>query len=172
MLNNDFIHNWGPASYGLLLKDITDSEVSGNLFRRNTVGIHLEGSNRVRIHDNSFEANGWGVRLMANAIDNEFTRNNFVGNSLAVSTNSRSSFSTFHENFWSDYDGYDLDGDGYGDVPFRPVGLFSLVVEKNPPALVLLRSLLVDVLDLTERLIPTLTPATLIDERPLMQPVS
>ncbi|GAB4315900.1 MAG: right-handed parallel beta-helix repeat-containing protein [Candidatus Zixiibacteriota bacterium] len=171
MIDNTFDHNWGPSSYGLLLKDITDSEVRDNQFRWNTVGIHIEGSNRLLIERNRFLSNGWGMRLMASSIDNRIERNDFIGNSIAVTTNSRSSFSVLNENFWSDYDGYDLDGDGYGDVPFRPVGIFSLIVERNPPALVLMRSLLVDVLDMAERLIPTLTPETLIDPNPSMEPI-
>ncbi|MBD3298688.1 MAG: nitrous oxide reductase family maturation protein NosD, partial [candidate division Zixibacteria bacterium] len=144
----------------------------GNQFHRNTVGIHIEGSNRVLIEHNELRSNGWGIRLMASSIDNMIARNDFIGNSIAVTTNSRSSFSTFNENYWSEYSGYDLDNDGYGDVPFRPVGIFSLVVERNPPALVLMRSLLVDVLDMAERLIPTLTPETLVDKRPAMEPIS
>ncbi|MBK7834775.1 MAG: hypothetical protein IPJ56_20945 [Gemmatimonadetes bacterium] len=54
-------------------------------------------------------------------------------------------------------------------MPHAPVRLFALVVEQSPPTLLLLRSLLVDLLDLAERVIPTLTPATLLDDRPLMK---
>jgi nitrous oxidase accessory protein len=38
MVENRFEDNWGPAAYGLLLKEISESEVTGNRFRRNTVG--------------------------------------------------------------------------------------------------------------------------------------
>jgi nitrous oxidase accessory protein len=67
--------------------------------------------------------------------------------------------------------GYDLTGDGFGDVPHRPVRLFSLVVERTPAAMVLLRTFFVDLLDLAERVIPALTPETLVDERPRMREV-
>jgi nitrous oxidase accessory protein len=53
-----------------------------------------------------------------------------------------------------------------GDVPFRPVRLFSLVVEQNEPALVLQRSILVGLLDLAEEVLPLLTPGNLVDTRP------
>ena len=56
-------------------------------------------------------------------------------------------------------------------MPFRPVRLFSLVVERNEPSLVLMRSLLVGILDAAERVVPALTPETLVDERPLMERV-
>ncbi len=171
MYNNIFEHNWGQSSYGLLLKEITDSEVRGNTFRQNSVGIYIEGCNRVTVAENDLYKNGWALNLMANSIDNHFEMNNFIGNSFQVSTNSRQNFSSFKGNFWSDYSGYDLDRDGVGDVPFHPVSLFSLLVQQNPPLLVLMHSLTVQTLDLAERLIPSLTPATLVDSFPAMEPI-
>lgn len=169
MERNVFEDNRGPAAFGLLLKDITDSRIAGNTFARNTVGIMAEGVNRTEVERNVFESNGWAIRLMANSLDNIFTRNEFSGNAFDVATNSRQNFSTFAENWWDRYGGYDLDRDGFGDVPFRPVRLFSLIVERNAPSLVLLRSLFVTLLDLAENVAPVLTPETLVDERPLMR---
>ena len=57
-----------------------------------------------------------------------------------------------------------------GDVPFRPVRLFSLVVAHNQPALVLQRSLLVGLLDLAEEVLPMLTPDNLVDASPALRP--
>ena len=169
MLANRFEHNWGSNAYGLLLKDINDSEILHNEFVGNSIGLHLEGSSRNRIDGNEFTQNGWALRVLANAQDNVISRNAFSGNSFDVGTNSRQNFSTFSENYWDRYRGYDLDRDGVGDVPFAPVRLFALIVEQSPPALVLLRSTVVDMLDLAERVLPVLTPATLLDERPLMR---
>ncbi len=169
MRGNRFEDNWGAAAYGLLLKEITDSEVAGNEFRRNTVGLFSEGSDRVHVHDNRFVANGWAVKIFANSQDNRFTRNDFLHNSFDVTTNSRQNPSTFLENHWSRYEGYDLSGDGFGDVPHRPVRLFSLLVERHPTALLLLRSVFVDLLEVAERVMPVLTPETLVDERPRMR---
>jgi nitrous oxidase accessory protein len=172
MVENRFEDNWGPAAFGLLLKDITDSTINRNVFARNTVGLYAEGSNRVEIAENAFERNGWAVKVMADAYENMFTRNNFVANSFDVGTNSRQSYSTFAGNYWDGYEGYDLDRDGVGDVPFRPVRLFALLVERNEPALLLMRSLFVQLLDVAERVAPVLTPATLVDERPAMRPLA
>lgn len=168
MLENRFERNWGSAAYGLLLKEISDGVVRGNRFVRNTVALYLDESNRNLIQGNSFEANGWAVRLLASATDNTFEGNSFAGNSFDVATNSRSTTSVFRENWWDHYRGYDLDHDGFGDVPFRPVRLFSLVVEQSNPAIILLRSAFVDLLDGAERLLPVLTPETLADQRPRM----
>ncbi len=167
---NEFLDNRGPAAYGLLLKDISDGEIRGNVFRSNSTGLYLEGANRLRVSGNRFEANGWAVRLLANSVDNRFETNVFVGNAFDVATNSRSASSTFAGNFWDHYQGFDRNRDGKGDVPHRPVRLFSLVVEQNDPALILLRSLFVDLLDQAERVFPILTPETLVDATPLMEP--
>jgi len=168
---NRFEDNWGAASYALLLKEMTDSEIRGNLFRRNTVAVYSEGSGRNEFTNNRFERNGWAVRIRSNSRDNRYSDNDFVDNSFDVSTDSRQNFNTFSGNYWSRYDGYDLTGDGYGDVPFRPVRLFSMVVERTPAAMVLLRTFFVDLLDLAERIVPVLTPETLIDESPRIREV-
>ena len=171
MYNNTFEHSWGGASYGMLLKDIKNSDVIGNRFQDNSVGIHIEGSDRIHISGNLFTDNGWAIKLMANCQENLIEGNDFLNNSFAVATNSRQNHSQFRGNYWSSYQGFDLDRDGFGDLPYRPVSLFSLMVESNPPTLVLLHSLLADVLDLAERVVPSLTPETLMDEQPSMRPL-
>ncbi len=168
MTANRFEHNWGNAAYGLLLKEISDGTVRDNQFIGNTVGLYLEDSNRNDVAGNTFVGNGWAVKVLANASDNRFSGNSFEGNTFDVATNSRTASSGFDGNFWDQYRGYDLDHDGVGDVPYRPVRLFSLVVEQHEPALILLRSPFVDLLDAAERLMPILTPDALSDRRPLM----
>ncbi len=170
MLGNRFEDNWGAASFGLLLKDIRDSKIIGNTFLRNTIGIFTEGSNRMEVRDNDFIGNGWAVKIMANATNNRFSDNNFQENSFDVATNSRHSNSVFEGNYWDNYKGYDLDKDGIGDVAFRPVRLFTLLVEKNEPSILLMRSLFVSMLDMAERALPVLTPEAFIDAKPKMRP--
>jgi nitrous oxidase accessory protein len=171
MIDNDFQDSWGGASYGLLLKDIRFCRVTGNRFTANSIGIHIEGSDHIHIEHNRFVGNGWAIKIMANCLDDDIVNNDFIDNSFQVATNSRQTNSSFSGNYWSAYRGFDLDRDGYGDLPFRPVSLFSLLVESNPPTLVLLRSLLIGALDLAERILPTLTPEALIDAKPRMRPI-
>ncbi len=172
IVDNHFADNWGSSAYGMLLKEINRSEVTGNTFTNNSVGLYMEASSRNNIEGNQFDQNGWAVQLMANSTDNEFHKNNFVANSFEVSTNSRMNYSNnFDKNYWSQYEGYDLNRDGVGDVPHRPVRLFSILVEKQPQSLLLLRSLLVDLLDAAEKFMPVLTPETLLDSKPQMEPV-
>ncbi|MBL7925122.1 MAG: nitrous oxide reductase family maturation protein NosD [Bacteroidia bacterium] len=169
MHNNVFDHNWGPSSYGILLKDITDSEVLDNRFENNSAGIYMEGSNRIKMERNDFLNNGWALRIQASCTDNVVSHNNFSGNTFDVSTNGETQLNSFNHNYWDKYEGYDLNKDGKGDIPYRPVSLFSMIVEQLPPGLLLLRSFMVYLLDKAEKIIPSLTPTNLMDEQPAMK---
>ncbi len=170
MRRNRFLANRGASAYGLLLKEINDGEIIGNTFQDNTTGIMIDGCNRINVHDNVFRLNGWALRLFANAIDCDFRGNTFAGNTFDVSTNGSLIPNTMNGNYWDRYAGYDLDRDGYGDVPHRPLGFFTLLVEMQPYAMVFSRSLFVSLLDRAERLIPSLTPESMKDDKPLMRP--
>lgn len=169
MLANRFEGNRGSSAYGLLLKEIADSHLERNVFANNTTGLFADGATRLLADHNQFVNNGWALKLQASTEDATFTDNDFAGNTFDVATNSRSNTSTFKGNYWSAYDGYDLDHDGIGDVPHRPVRLASIVVAHNEPALILLRSNFLLLLDAAERVIPALTPETLADSTPAMR---
>jgi nitrous oxidase accessory protein len=170
MRGNRFEDNWGAAAYGLLLKEIGDPVLVGNVFARNTVGLLADGATRLVAERNRFAANGWAVQLQANTQDARFAGNDFAGNTFDVATNARDAAAAFDGNYYDDYRGYDLDRDGRGDVPHRPVRLFSLLVATHEPAMAMLRSVFVDLLDGAERVVPALTPETVVDARPAMRP--
>ena len=169
MSGNRFEDAWGAGAYGLLLREITNSELDHNTFAGNSTALLMDGANRVVIRDNVFTRNGWAVKLLASGEANRFEGNTFAGNSFDVTTNSSTSHSRFDGNRWDRYRGYDLDRDGTGDVPFHPVRLFAVMVQQDEPSLILLRSLLVDVLELAERVLPVLTPTSLVDAHPRME---
>lgn len=169
MRRNHFVSNRGASAYGLLLKEINDVVIDSNLFMDNTTAIMVDGCNRGELNDNVFEANGWAVRLYANSMYCHFKGNSFVANTFDMSTNGNPVYNSFSGNYWDRYRGYDLDRDGVGDVPFRPLSLFAMVNERMPYAVVLSRSLLTGLMDQAERLIPSMTPEGLADDKPLMR---
>lgn len=169
MRYNYFYNNWGSSAYGLLLKDIRDGEVIFNKFYNNTVGVYMEGSNRLVFSNNDFNKNGWALKIMGNCMDNYFKRNNFISNTFDVATNSKQSYSFFDNNYWSGYTGYDLNKDGIGDVPYAPVSLFSVISSNNPESLILLHSFFIEILEIAEKVFPSLTPETLKDKKPQMK---
>lgn len=172
MLNNTFKENWGGASYGILLKEISDGVMKHNRFELNTVGVYAEGANRIQIDSNVFVRNGKALDIKGNCMDNNILNNNFLGNTFEVLTNSKGNLNFFEGNYWGQYSGYDLNKDGVGDVPHRPVNLFALITDKIPAASMLLHSPLVHGLDMAERIFPQLIPEQLIDKKPQMKPLN
>lgn len=169
MRRNRFERNWGAASYGVLLKSITVSRIEDNVFEKNTVAIFQEASSRIQLKGNEFRGNGWALRIVADCDANTFSGNAFHNNTFDVAYNaSPASTNIFSGNTWDHYQGWDLDKDGIGDIPHRPVELFPTVMQDHPQAMVLLRSHFVTLLNILERMFPTLSPPALEDKSPVM----
>ena len=170
MTQNAFLENWGKSSYGLLLKEIYDGEILDNYFFRNSIGIYVEGSNRINYHRNEFKRNGWAIKISGGCLDNSIEKNNFHQNTFDLSLNAAAEGQVIRNNYWSAYNGYDLDRNGIGDIPYRPVKLFNFIVNRTPESIVLLRSLFIDLINFSEKVHPTLTPVNLMDNEPSMRP--
>src|SRR5579875_2555675 len=169
MHSNHFQLNWGDNAYGILLKEISDAQIINNYFDQNTTGIQMESTNRIEVELNNFKNNGWALRISASCNDNSVHHNNFNANTFDVATNGTMMLNRFYNNYWDKYDGYDMNKDGYGDVPYHPVSMYSMVIEQNPTSVLLMRSFMVSLLDKAEKAIPSLTPENLVDNQPLMR---
>jgi len=111
------------------------------------------------------------MRIQANCDDNSISTNNFLANTFDIATNGNSVYNEVTHNYWDKYEGYDLNRDGTGDIAYRPVSLFSTLIERVPQAMMLLRSFTATLLDKIEKIIPSLTPENLKDEKPSMKPI-
>lgn len=169
MINNLFEKNWGQSAYGLLLKELNDGYILGNKFIQNTAGIYMEGSNRMQLKNNLFQENGWAMKIQASCDDNNIVSNNFIGNTFDMGTNGSLVLNNFDSNYWDKYEGYDLDKNGLGDVPYHPLSLFAVLSENNPSTMLLYRSFMITLLDKSEKILPTITPDNFIDNKPLMK---
>ena len=171
MRDNVFAHNWGDASYGLLLKEISNSKIVHNKFIKNTTGLYMETTTNVDVKNNLFQDNGWACRIEASCSGSDIIENNFIGNSFDVATNGTLMLNNFNRNYWDKYDGYDLDKNHIGDVPYYPVSVYSVLTEKIPVAMILYHSLLTDILDQVEKVMPTIIPDKLKDDHPMMKKI-
>ncbi len=169
MTRNSFSDNNGTSSYGLLLKDIRQSTITGNQFLKNTIAVYIEASSRISFTENILKGNGTALKIMANSETNQFISNSFLNNSFDVSSNSRQNYNEYRRNYWDSYSGYDMNKDGIGDVPHSPVRLSSVVTAKYPSSIILMRSFFMGILDMTERIFPAFTPSDLTDTEPLMR---
>lgn len=170
MLHNVFAFNRGGSSYGLLLKEIQRGRIEHNRFTDNTVGILMDGGVELQVRHNLFRNNGWGMRVVASSTNDTIRANNFIGNTFDVSTNSSFNSNTFDGNYWDKYDGYDLDKNGTGDVPYHMLSLFSTLAEKNAGVLLFFHSFLMNLMDMSERLLPSITPDNYVDNMPSLKP--
>jgi nitrous oxidase accessory protein len=126
----------------------------------------------MRFEKNNFYNNGYGLKVMANCIEDTFRYNNFSGNTFDAATNGQLQQNIFALNYWDKYEGYDLDRNGIGDIPFNPVSLYSVMVEKMPFAVMLMHSFTVDLINRAEKNMPGIVPDTFVDTMPLTKKIS
>lgn len=170
MINNTFEFNRGTSSYGLLIKELQYSTIKWNRFLDNTVGLLIDGGSDLNVHHNVIKNNGWGMRLISASTNDTIVHNNFLGNTFDMTTNVSYNRNNVNGNYWDKYEGYDLNKDGYGDVPFHPLSLFSMLAEQNENILFFFHSFLMNLLDATEKVLPSITPDNYVDNYPHMNP--
>ncbi|MCC6278695.1 MAG: nitrous oxide reductase family maturation protein NosD [Oligoflexia bacterium] len=169
MRANRFEQSYGPASFGLLLKDISDSLIVGNLIKDNTTGFFVEGVSRTLISDNDVIQNGWAIRIVSSSENNTFISNNFLDSTFEVAALAGANSNVFSGNYWSRYEGVDLDRNNIGDHAHRPASLSGVWVQTIDGAALLLNSFFLHLIDLAEATLPSLVASQIVDEHPLMR---
>lgn len=130
------------TGYGILLKDVRGPLLRENVVARNRIGLQAEGTGpqsgaEAVVYANRFAANRVGVALMATA-DLAFGANSFDGNLsqvLALGGGVRRQNVWAYRgagNAWSDYAGYDVNGDGVGDVAHLSGGTEAVLLSRSP----------------------------------------
>lgn len=167
----------GPAGVGLGFKDSDDVTVNGNWLIQNTVGAYFDATPRSEEHpvtmlDNVLALNEIGLRWHAQPHGVKLERNDLDNNAEVVEVDGGGDATTvaFRNNYWSDYAGYDLNGDGFGDVAHQQKHL-STALTDHQPALKLLRgTAALGTLDTLARAVPVLaTKLMLQDPQPAMR---
>jgi nitrous oxidase accessory protein len=123
--------------FGVLCQQLEHSLLAHNRSARNGRGFFLENSADNRFVENRVEDNGVGVFLTAGSEANVFTGNDFDGNIVQVFQDRRvpNAWSDGGRgNAWSDYTGFDWNGDGVGDVPYRLQTAVSALLARRPSA--------------------------------------
>jgi nitrous oxidase accessory protein len=183
MGSNTIARNRGPSGYGVGLKDMDDTVIVGNLFLDNRVGAHLDTSPREvdstgQFTGNVFAYNDIGVEMMPSVRRNMFSGNSFVENEEQVAVAGGGSLLENSwtvdgaGNYWSDYAGYDADGDGLGDMAYKSERLFENLMQQEPLLRLFIYSPAVNAIDFAARAFPLVKPKPkLVDERPFMSPM-
>ena len=174
------------ASYGFLLNYISHSAFSANEARRITGlrdlrGATIEGAEGKGLfvylsqfndfHDNLVADSEIGIHITAGSEQNRLWGNCLADNRTQVKyvQNLAQEWSRARRgNYWSDYLGWDLDGDGVGDIPFRPNDGVDILMWKYPSARLLMSSPAVLLMRYVQRAFPVFTPPSVQDSHPLM----
>ncbi len=179
---NLFFNNRGPSGYGLALKDMDDVVVEGNRAINNRLGFYLDNSPRSTdatgiFRHNLIAYNDAGVGLLTLVRRNQFTQNVFQENGTQVAAvgGRELTGNAWHSqglgNYWSDYAGYDSDGDGVGDVAYRSQSVFENLMDEHPELRLFQLSPVANAIDLAARAFPLFQPQPkMTDEHPLMVP--
>ncbi|MBC8363995.1 MAG: nitrous oxide reductase family maturation protein NosD [Actinobacteria bacterium] len=181
MTGNVFRSNRGPSGYGLGLKDVDGLTVSGNRFVENRVGLYVDNSpSKVdlyhRIESNVFAFNDIGALLGSTVARNVFTGNAFIDNVTQVASDSTGNLldnEWSHEgvgNHWSDFAGYDADGDGIGDIAYEIDNLFMDLIGRYPEMAFFTGTPAARAVDMASQTFPSLRPEPILtDDSPLIR---
>jgi nitrous oxidase accessory protein len=167
---NQFLRNRGFASVGLLLNTCDEVVAEQNIIADNARGIFIEGSTGVQVRDNAILGSDVAVVLFASSQRVTVSHNTFAGNLAPLLLVGRRPDAAFTGNFWSENDGFDLDGDGRTDTPYPLTSVFDEVRSNLTAADLFSRSLAASALGVAERALPVLAPAQVVDPSPLAAP--
>ncbi len=181
--NNTISGNRGPSGYGIGLKDMDDALIVDNLFLDNRVGAHLDTSPRevdsVGIFQgNVFGYNDIGIEMLPSVRHNEISGNSFIENEEQVAVGGggiiKDNSWTVGEqgNYWSDYVGYDADGDSQGDIEYRADRLFENMLIREPALRLFIYSPATTALNFAARVVPMVKPQPkVVDTLPMLTPL-
>jgi nitrous oxidase accessory protein len=176
---NEFRGQRGPSGYALGFKDAENVTVTENLIVDNRAAMFLDGTpfspqGYGHFTNNIMAFNDVGVILLPSARRNEFTHNTLWENIEQVALQgggAPAEANVWRGNYWSDYAGFDADGDGVGDVPYRAERFFEGLADREPLLRALIYSPAAQALEFAGAALPLFRPQPkLVDAAPLLQP--
>lgn len=163
---------WGNSDHGIMLRTIQDSVIENNIVAGNGRGFFIYDAEYNTLHNNLIIGNHVGVHLWAGSIHNEVEGNDLINNREQIKyvASKDENWGVKTGNYWSNYVGWDRNGDGIGDVPYEANDLVDHLTWKYPAAKLLLNSPAVQTLRLVARQFPLLRATSIVDQHPRMLP--
>lgn len=173
---NAFTHNRGFSSFGILFQDCDDIRAEDNYIIDNATGIFMEALRKSAFRRNVIAENDLALQIFSSSAQNVFTENNFIENLSPLSLVGKNTTTQWQENgrgnYWSDYDGYDLDGNGVGDVAHKVQNVFEYLEGNFPRLRLYLSSAAAQSLATAEKTFPIIKGSNETDTAPLARAVA
>jgi nitrous oxidase accessory protein len=139
---NTITESGSPSTgFGVLVKDVGSVTLRENVIADNRVGVNLDDAGRTGgdpafLDRNTIAMNQVGALLVPSA-DSSFTGNGFLENTTQVALGGTGTAQAQWMvdgigNYWSDYGGFDSEGDGQGDLAYTRSGRVSRLIAEDP----------------------------------------
>lgn len=168
---NVFARSRSSRAYGLLLQECDGVLAEDNLLIDNSRALFVNVSRDGVFRRNRFVANDLAVQIYAGAERNRFEGNDFVAN-LQLVMMDRAGSNVWEGNYWDEYHGLDMDGDGFGDAPFATGDPLAPLLTDHPQLRLFSFSPAVQALGAAERAFPVVELPEARDPRPALDPVA
>lgn len=163
---------WGNSDHGIMLRTIQDAVIENNVVAGNQRGFFIYDAEYNEIRGNQVIDNVVGIHLWAGSKNNKVEGNDFIANREQIRyVAARDMIWGAEEgNYWSNYLGWDRNGDGAGDVQYEANDMVDRLSWRHPMMKLLLASPAVQTLRLVGQQFPLLRAPSIVDPRPRMQP--
>lgn len=163
---------WGNSDHGIMLRTIQDSVIDGNVVAGNGRGFFIYDAEYNTVTNNLVVANRVGVHLWAGSRNNRMDGNDFISNQNQIKYIAANDqvWGEQRGNYWSNYVGWDRDGNGEGDVAYEANDIVDRLTWQHPMAKLLLNSPAVQSLRLVAQQFPLLRAPSVVDRKPRMRP--
>lgn len=167
---NRVLHAMDASGAGIALKETAAILVEDNDIIHCAVGIMADSPshplNRIVLHRNRLAHNVTGVNFYGERGGHIAIANRFENNLWQVmASNAGDQQNDFWQgNYWDDYQGFDRNGDGWGDTPHEIYAYADRIWMDTPAARFFRNSPVLEMLDFLERLAPFSHPTLILQD--------
>ena len=163
---------WGNSDHGIMLRTIQDAVVENNIVAGNARGFFIYDAEYNTLRGNLVVDNQVGMHVWAGSVRNVVEKNDFIANREQVKyvASKDEKWGAENGNHWSNYVGWDRNGDGHGDVPYEANDMVDRLSWRHPMVKLLLASPAIQTLRLIAQQFPLLRAPSIVDKNPRMRP--